>query len=43
MVAVNDSFWLTSSGFILLNKAFRDHPCYVELIELFHLVRMCVV
>ena len=38
MIAVNDSFWLISSAYVLLNSEFRHHPCYIELIELFHMV-----
>ncbi|XP_065901609.1 farnesyl pyrophosphate synthase-like [Dysidea avara] len=38
MTAVNDSFWLISSAYVLLNSEFRHHPCYIELIELFHMI-----
>ena len=38
MIALNDSFWLISSAYVLLNVTFRQHPCYIEMIELFHLV-----
>ena len=43
MIAVNDSFWLITSAYILLNAEFRHHPCYIELIELFHLVYVVCV
>ena len=42
MIALNDSFWLISSAYALLNVTFRHHPCYIEMIELFHLVSVCV-
>lgn len=35
MIAINDSFMLESSIFILLKKHFRSHPQYLEMIELF--------
>jgi len=34
--AVNDGMFLESSVFLLLKKYFRDLPCYVDLMELFH-------
>lgn len=40
MIAVNDSFWLNSLAYILLITKFRDHACYTDLIDLFHLVSM---
>ena len=36
MIAINDSFMLESSIYILLKKHFRSHPAYVDLLELFH-------
>ena len=36
MIAVNDSFMLESSIYILLKKYFRDHKSYVDMVELFH-------
>jgi len=36
MVAINDAFLLESAIYVLLKKYFRDHPCYVDLLELFH-------
>lgn len=36
MVAINDAFILESSIYILLKKFFRDHPRYIDLVELFH-------
>lgn len=36
MIAINDAFLLESSIYVLLKKYFRSHPCYVELLELFH-------
>ena len=38
MIAINDSFWLNSLAYVLLITKFRDHPCYTDLIDLFHLV-----
>ncbi|KAK2067535.1 hypothetical protein P8C59_001271 [Phyllachora maydis] len=36
MVAINDAFLLGASIYVLLKKYFRNHPCYVDLVELFH-------
>jgi farnesyl diphosphate synthase len=36
MIAINDAFMLESSIYNLLKKYFRDHPCYVNFLELFH-------
>lgn len=36
MIAINDSFMLESSIYLLLKKHFRPLPCYVDLLELFH-------
>ncbi|KAK4467050.1 farnesyl pyrophosphate synthase [Cladorrhinum samala] len=36
MIAINDAFILESFIYVLLKKYFRDHPRYVDLIELFH-------
>ena len=38
MIAINDSFMLESSIYILLKKHFRTHPEYAEFVELFHTV-----
>ena len=40
MIAVNDSFWLNSLAYVLLIAKFRDHGCFTDLIDLFHLVRV---
>jgi farnesyl diphosphate synthase len=36
MIAINDAFMLESAIYILLKKYFRQEPCYVDLVELFH-------
>lgn len=36
MIAINDSFMLESSIFLLLKKYFKSEKCYVDLMELFH-------
>lgn len=36
MVAINDAFLLESAIYTLLKKYFRDHPRYVDFLELFH-------
>lgn len=36
MIAINDAFMLESSIYILLKKYFRDHPKYIDFVELFH-------
>lgn len=36
MIAINDAFMLEASIYALLRKYFRDHPRYVDLLELFH-------
>ena len=36
MIAINDSFMLESSIYLLLRRHFRSLPCYVDLLELFH-------
>lgn len=36
MVAINDAIMLESAIYTLLKKYFRQHPSYVDLIELFH-------
>lgn len=36
MIAINDAFMLESSIYVLLKKYFRDHPKYVDFMELFH-------
>ncbi|KAL2255893.1 hypothetical protein VTK26DRAFT_2526 [Humicola hyalothermophila] len=36
MVAINDAFLLESAIYTLLRKYFRDHPRYVDFLELYH-------
>ncbi|KAM0258831.1 hypothetical protein ACHAQJ_003673 [Trichoderma viride] len=36
MIAINDAFLLEANIYIILKKYFRDHPRYIELVELFH-------
>lgn len=36
LVAINDAFMLETAIYTLLKKYFRQHPRYVELMELFH-------
>ncbi|KFY24535.1 hypothetical protein V491_02122 [Pseudogymnoascus sp. VKM F-3775] len=36
MAAVNDATMLESAIYILLKKYFKNHPAYVDMIELFH-------
>ncbi|KAF2230220.1 ERG20 farnesyl diphosphate synthase [Viridothelium virens] len=36
MVAINDALMIESSMYVLLKKYFRDHPRYVDLMELVH-------
>ncbi|KAF4120457.1 farnesyl diphosphate synthase [Geosmithia morbida] len=36
MVAINDAFILESGIYVLLKRYFRDHPAYIDLVELFH-------
>ncbi|KAL1990010.1 hypothetical protein VTN49DRAFT_7207 [Thermomyces lanuginosus] len=36
MIAINDAFMLESSIYVILKKVFRDHPAYVDFLELFH-------
>ncbi|EGR47729.1 hypothetical protein MKX07_001600 [Trichoderma sp. CBMAI-0711] len=36
MVAINDAFLLESGIYIILKKFFRDHPRYIDMVELFH-------
>ncbi|KAJ0419481.1 isoprenoid synthase domain-containing protein [Aspergillus carlsbadensis] len=36
MIAVNDAPMLESAIYLLLKKHFRDHPAYVDMMELFH-------
>ena len=40
MIAINDAFMLESSIYVLLKKHFRQHPAYVDFLELFHEVSM---
>jgi len=35
MIAINDSFMLEASIYIILKKRFRSHPAYIDLVELF--------
>ncbi|EGG11672.1 uncharacterized protein MELLADRAFT_41913 [Melampsora larici-populina 98AG31] len=35
-IAINDSFMLEGTIYIILKKFFRQHPSYVNLLELFH-------
>lgn len=35
LIAINDSFMLESSIYVLLKKHFRSHPAYVDILELF--------
>lgn len=36
MIAINDAFMLESSIYVILRKHFRNHPAYLDFIELFH-------
>ncbi|KAL4874944.1 isoprenoid synthase domain-containing protein [Aspergillus karnatakaensis] len=36
MIAVNDAPMLESAIYLLLKKHFREHPAYVDMMELFH-------
>lgn len=36
MIAINDSFMLEAAIYTLLKKYFRQHPNYIDLVELFH-------
>ncbi|KAK3905325.1 farnesyl pyrophosphate synthase [Staphylotrichum tortipilum] len=36
MIAINDAFMLEAAIYTLLKKYFRDHPRYVDFLELFH-------
>ena len=36
MIAINDAFLLESSIYILLKKHFKNHPKYMDMVELFH-------
>ena len=36
MMAINDAFMLESSIYLILRKHFKQHPAYIELVELFH-------
>ncbi|KAN0080729.1 Isoprenoid synthase domain containing protein [Elaphomyces granulatus] len=35
MIAINDSFMLEASIYVILRKHFRSHPAYIDLVELF--------
>ncbi|KAL9123383.1 MAG: hypothetical protein Q9187_000065 [Circinaria calcarea] len=36
MIAINDAFMLESSIYVLLKRHFREHPAYIDIVELFH-------
>lgn len=36
MIAINDAFMLESCIYHILKKHFRNHPAYIDLVELFH-------
>jgi len=36
LIAVNDSFYLECTIYVLLRKHFRHLPCYTDLLDLFH-------
>ncbi|KAH6611238.1 hypothetical protein Trco_001258 [Trichoderma cornu-damae] len=36
MIAINDAFLLEASIYTILKKFFRDHPRYIDIVELFH-------
>ncbi|KAL6722029.1 Farnesyl pyrophosphate synthetase [Lecanora helva] len=36
MIAINDAFMLESSIYVLLKKHFKNHPNYINMVELFH-------
>ncbi|KEZ39894.1 Farnesyl pyrophosphate synthase [Scedosporium apiospermum] len=36
LIAINDAFMLETAIYSLLKKYFRQHPRYIELVELFH-------
>lgn len=36
MVAINDAFLLESAIYLLLKQHFREHPAYIDMVELFH-------
>ena len=36
LIAINDAFMLETSIYNLLKRYFRDHPRYIDLVELFH-------
>ncbi|AEO62873.1 ebb022f8-3d67-42dd-86aa-e6c8968d09ea [Thermothielavioides terrestris] len=36
MIAINDAFMIETAIYTLLKKYFRDHPRYIDLVELFH-------
>jgi farnesyl diphosphate synthase len=36
MIAINDAIMLEGTIFNILKKFFRDHPAYVDIVELFH-------
>ena len=36
LIAINDSFMLESSTYLILKQRFRSHPAYIDIIELLH-------
>lgn len=40
LMAINDSFCLEGTIYLMLKKHFRSDPYYVEILELFHEVRL---
>lgn len=36
MIAINDAFMLEGAIYILLKKHFRQHPAYIDFLEIFH-------
>ena len=42
LIAINDAFILESAIYWLLKKHFRADPSYINLLELFHEVRLFV-
>lgn len=36
MIAINDAFMLEAAIYHLLKVHFRDQPCYIDLVDLFH-------
>ena len=40
LVAVNDSLWIEGTIYKLLRSHFRQEPYYVDIVDLFHEVRL---